>query len=103
MSSPNSAAREDIIEVLACEIDARPKSAPGPEQLASHVRGATRGPGSLLVYFDDEAAEVVAAFVEAERVCCAGIDWRIERGPGLRLRISAEDGQLAAIESLWKK
>ena len=94
--------RDEIIEVLDCDLDVRPKAAPGIDALAPHVRGVTRTAQAILVEFDDRAAETLAAFVEAERLCCAGIGWEIERSPALWLRITASDEQLTALESLWK-
>ena len=94
--------RDEIIEVLDCDLDVRPKAAPGIDALATHVRGVTRTAQAVLVEFDPQAGETLAAFVEAERLCCAGIGWDIERDAGLRLRIKADEVQLAAIESLWK-
>jgi hypothetical protein len=94
--------RDEIIEVLDCDLDVRPKAAPGIDALAPHVRGVTRTAQAILVEFDPQAGETLAAFVEAERLCCAGIGWDIERDAGLRLRIDASEVQLAAIESLWK-
>jgi len=93
----------EIIEILDCDLDVRPKAAPGVGQLLPHVRGTTRTMGTLAVEFDERAAETLEAFVEAERLCCANIGWKIEREPALRLRISAEDAQLNAIESLWNQ
>jgi len=93
--------RNEIIEVLDCDLGARPKAAPGIDALLPHVLRASRTPVALLVEFDDQAASTLEAFVEAERLCCAGIGWKIERDRGLRLRISAENAQLSAIESLW--
>ena len=94
--------RDEIIEVLDCDLDVRPKAAPGIDALAPHVRGVTRTAQAILVEFDVQAGETLAAFVEAERLCCAGIGWDIERDAGLRLRINAGEMQLTAIESLWK-
>ena len=74
---------------------------PGSSELLPLVRGTTRDDGSLVVEFDDGAAETLAAFVEAERLCCTGIGWDIERETGLRLRITANDAQLQALEGLW--
>jgi len=92
---------DDIIEVLECDFDVRPKGAPGVDQLLPHVRGVARVRGALVVEFDEQSIETLAAFVEAERLCCAGIGWEIVESPGLRLRITANDEQLMAIESLW--
>ncbi|MGH9203968.1 MAG: hypothetical protein ACRD2A_22300 [Vicinamibacterales bacterium] len=102
MSDMITERRDEIIEVLDCDLGARPKTAPGIDALLPHVRAATRTSGAVLVEFDDKAAPTLQAFVEAERLCCAGISWEIERTAGLRLRISATDAQLSAIESLWK-
>ncbi|TMG05596.1 MAG: hypothetical protein E6I09_04230 [Chloroflexi bacterium] len=102
MSERSSPDRDDIIEVLECDLGARPTTAPGVDSLVPHVRGVARTTGALLVEFDEHAAETLSAFVDAERICCAGIGWEIERGPMLRLRITAGDGQLEAMASLWK-
>ena len=93
----------DIIEILDCDLGARPKTAPGINALLPHARSTSRTADAVLVEFDPQAAETLQAFVEAERLCCAGIGWEIERASGLRLRISANDAQLSAIESLWKQ
>ena len=95
--------RDQIIEILDCDLGVRLRAAPGIDTLLPYVRNATRTPKSLLVEFDDQAAPTLEAFVEAERLCCAGIGWEIERDRGLRLRISADDAQLSAIESVWKQ
>jgi hypothetical protein len=97
----SAAAREDIIEILDCDLDARPKAAPGVDALLPHVRRVNTTHEALLVEFDEQAALTLEAFVEAERLCCAGIGWEIEREPSLRLRITAKEAQLQAIESLW--
>lgn len=98
-----SAQRDEIIEILDCDLGVRPKAAPGVPQLLPYVRRATRGNGALSVEFDAEAEATLRAFVEAERLCCAGIGWEIEHAPALTLRITAQEQQLEAIESLWKQ
>jgi hypothetical protein len=95
--------RTEIIEILDCDLGARPQAAPGIDALLPHVLRASRAPGALLVEFDERAAQMLEAFVEAERLCCAGIGWEIDRTSGLCLRISATDAQLTTIESLWKQ
>jgi hypothetical protein len=101
VSKRSAPAREEIIEVLDCDLGARPNSAPGIDLLLPHVRGVARSTVALTVEFDERVADTLAKFVEAERLCCAGIGWEIEGGPGLRLRITANEAQLHAIESLW--
>ena len=94
--------RDEIIEILDCDLGVRPEAAPGIDALLPHVLGVSRTPVALLVEFDTQARTTLEAFVEAERLCCAGIGWTIERDGGLRLRITALEAQIAAIESLWK-
>ena len=90
-----------LIELLDCDLDIRPKAAPVIDQLLPRVRGTKRIAATLHVEFDPGAAETLEAFVAAERLCCAGIGWEIQRGPPLVLRISANDAKIRAIESLW--
>jgi hypothetical protein len=94
--------RDEMIEVLDCDLGARPQAAPGIDALLPHVLRASRAPGALLVEFEHAAAATLEAFVEAERLCCVGIGWEIERDAGLRLRITTTGAQLSAIESLWE-
>jgi hypothetical protein len=101
MSERSLSTRDDIIEVLDCDLGARPAVAPGADALLPHVRGVSTSDGALLVDFDEQSAGTLEAFVAAERLCCAGIGWEIERGPLLRLRITANEVQLEAIKSLW--
>jgi hypothetical protein len=95
--------RDEIIEVLDCDIGARPAAAPSIDALLPLVRSANRTPDAVVVEFDESAAPTLEAFVEGERLCCAHIGWAIERDAGLQLRITATDPQLTAIESLWKQ
>ena len=96
-----STSGKDFLEVLDCEIGVRPKVAPGIGELLLLARRVTRPVGALLVDFDPAADETLASFVEAERLCCAGIGWEIEREPTLRLRVKANEEQLAVLEKLW--
>jgi hypothetical protein len=93
----------EIIQILDCDLGARPRAAPGIDTLLPYVRRATRMSDAILVEFEENAAQILEAFAEAERLCCAGIGWEIDRTASLRLRISATDAQLTAIESLWKQ
>jgi len=94
--------RNEIIEILDCDLAARPQAAPGIDALLPHVLRASRTPGALLVEFDLQVEPMLAAFVEAERLCCAGIGWEIELDTAVRLRITAADTQIDAIERLWQ-
>jgi len=97
-----SVRRNEIIEILDCDLGVRPKAAPGIDALLPHVLRASRAPGALLVEFDLQVEPMLAAFVEAERLCCTGIGWEIERDTAVRLRITAADTQIDAIETLWQ-
>lgn len=90
----------DAIELLACDIAARPRSAPLPDVLAPSMRDLDRAAGALTITFADEASDDIDAFAAAERVCCPGIAWDVRRDP-LRLTITAASAQLDAIEALF--
>lgn len=90
---------EDVIEVLACDIEGRPE-APGPEELAPFVQSASHSPTSITIDLDEAGRQVAEAFVAAEQICCSNIGWQLEDAPRLRLRITAEPQQLAALQSL---
>ena len=101
MSERSAPTQRDVIEVLDCDLEARSTEAPGIDALLPDVRGVSKTDRALLVDFDEQAAQALEAFVEAERLCCAGLGWEIERGPALTLRITANEVQLEAIKLLW--
>ena len=84
---------ENDLDTLSCEIALRPRGAPSLLEVVPAIRASRREPGALVVEFDGAAADTLAAAVEAERLCCAGIGWELEREP-LRLRIVAAPAQL---------
>lgn len=94
-------AREDLLEVIGCEIDRRPAQAPALYDLAPLVRRRTRVAGALLVEFANDARPTVEAFAAAERTCCASIGWTIENGDNVTLRITTNDAALDAIEAMF--
>ncbi len=91
--------REDLLEVLACDISDRP-AAPGPDELASFIQGASLTGDTLVLSLDEAGADVAQAFVAAEQVCCSSMDWRIVRSPKLALRITASPQQLQILAQL---
>ena len=91
----------ELLDVLECELEARPRGAPGVAELLSAVQGVQREPEALVIAFAPAALADVAAFVEAEQRCCAGIGWQLEQEPTPRLRISARPAQLDAIATLF--
>lgn len=98
MAKPNP---EDVIELLACDIASRPRGAPMPSALAPYIHSRHRTTGALAIAFAPEAADAVTAFAAAESSCCTGIGWHVERGPTVRLTITAAPEQLDAIEQIF--
>jgi hypothetical protein len=90
------------LETLACDFDRRPKGAPGFLDVAPSIRSLRRENGALVIGFDQAAAGSVAALVDAERRCCAGIGWELNVEPAPRLRITAAPAQLDLIEQVLR-
>jgi len=88
--------REDLLEVVGCEIGKRPADAPTLDDLGQHLLGVQRESDSITVRFAPEALVTLKAFVEAERQCCADIGWAVSDGPDVALRIEAGPAQLEA-------
>ena len=92
--------REDLLEVLSCDIELRPR-APVIGDLEPHVTGITRDDCALTVHFSPGAKETLEAFVEAERQCCAGIGWQVSECPDVALRIEAGPEALDALSLMF--
>jgi hypothetical protein len=92
--------REDLLEVLACEIGKRPAQAPTMDDLGPHLLGVERQSDSMTARFAPEALTMLKAFVEAERQCCAGIGWIVSEEPDVALRIEAGPAQLDAFAAM---
>jgi hypothetical protein len=91
----------DVIELLACDIEARPASAPGIDALMPHIERVRREAKQLIIEFAAGAAGTVEAFVAAERTCCGGIMWEWELDPAVQLRIGATPAQLDAMQAMF--
>ena len=92
--------REDLLEVVGCELGKRPARAPTLDDLGPHLLGVRRESDAITVRFAPEALATLKAFVEAERQCCAGIGWTVSEGPDVALRIEAGPAQLDAFAAL---
>lgn len=92
---------QQAIDVLACDITQRPREAPSIFDIAPSIRRMDRRADAVVVEFEPAAGDAVAAFVAAERRCCAGIGWELEREPALRLRVTASAGQLEVLVHLF--
>ena len=91
----------EMLDVLACDIGVRPKAAPGPMDIAPFVLDRTRSADAVTITFAPAGLQSVVAFVDAERLCCGGIDWQLQRAPILSLRIGASPAQLNVIEQMF--
>ncbi|MCH8052048.1 MAG: hypothetical protein IIC86_08535 [Chloroflexi bacterium] len=93
--------REDLLEVVSCELGKRPAQAPTMDDLGPYRLGVQRQSDSMTVRFVPEALVTLKAFVEAERQCCAGIGWSVSEGPDeVALRIEAGPAQLEAFAAM---
>lgn len=90
----------DILAVVGCQIDRRPV-APSVGEIASLVLASNREEGRLRLEFPRDARERVEAFAAAERVCCPGITWQVERGPTVRLWVTAAEAALDVIAAAF--
>jgi hypothetical protein len=92
--------REDLLSVVACDIDARPQ-APTVTDLAPLILGYTRSDGALNVRFPADALATVEAFAAAERQCCADIGWEVASGREVTLTVTTNAAALDVIESMF--
>ena len=89
----------ELIDLVACDLEARPKGAPGFDALAPYVLRVARAPAELTIAFAQEAVAEVEAFAAAERLCCSTLGFEVERDP-LVLTITAAPAQLDAMQQL---
>ena len=96
--------RDEILEVLSCEIERRPAGAPGPDDLARWLRGIERSEDGLIFEFCAEGLAEVSAFAQAEQECCGGLGWEVvEDGDAVRLRVTGTATRLDALAGLWRE
>jgi len=93
---------EDLLDVVGCDIQARP-DAPGLDELAANAGAATRTTDALTIAFPAEHRGTVEAFAAAERVCCSGIGWAVEGTGVVVLRITANETALDALEAIIQR
>lgn len=99
------AERQDQLQVLGCEIEARPAGAPGAADIAHALIEVEREAADVLVLsFERSATREVEAFVAAEQRCCAGLAWSVEaQADATRIRVAAGADQLDVIERLFAR
>ena len=91
----------EILDVLACDIQARPRGAASVFDLAPAVRRVRREPCALVIEFTADAAPAVAEFAAAERLCCPEIGWELHDEQTPTLRIRAMPAQLEVLQQLF--
>ncbi len=92
---------QDVLDVLVCDFQARPRGAASVFDVAPAVRGVRREAGALLIDFAPDAASAVAEYVDAERQCCRQIGWELSTEPAPLLRIAGTSAQLDVLEELF--
>jgi hypothetical protein len=74
------------LETLACDLSARPGSAPHFSAVEHAVRSVQRVQHTLVVDYDPAVAATLEAIVAAERLCCPELGWQLEAaGPDVNL------------------
>ncbi|HLZ71291.1 MAG TPA: hypothetical protein VKV26_15420 [Dehalococcoidia bacterium] len=92
---------QDVLDVLVCDFQARPRGAASVFDVAPAVQSVRREADALLIDFAPEAAPAVAEYIDAERQCCRQIGWELTLAPAPRLRISGTPPQLDVLEQLF--
>jgi hypothetical protein len=90
----------ELIDLVACDIGARPADAPAYDVLAPHVLAVDRTAATLKITFAAEATDDVEAFAAAERICCPTLGFDVQRDP-VALTITASPMQLDAMQQLF--
>lgn len=90
---------KDTLELLACDIDARPE-APAVDELLPFVTNVQRMPQTMVVTYQPMAASLFAAFAAAECVCCATLGWTVDNAAST-LTVTASVDQLDALQAVF--
>ena len=77
------------LQVVGCDIGARPAGAPVFEDVRSQILVVRREPERLTVEFSASAAKDVRAFVEAEQQCCSDLVFNVIPGDPALMQIDA--------------
>ena len=92
----------ELLNVLSCDIGARPAGAPSFDDIRPHLLTVRRDGATLTLTFHHSGAGLVQAFVVAETLCCGGIGWQFHASPTPTLTVEAPPDQLEALESMWQ-
>ena len=88
----------EALEVIGCDIHARPMDQPVWEDIKPYVVAIRREPGRLTVTFDPNAAPAVAAFVAAEQQCCSEVAFSVDSGAAATMHVIATVALLDMVE-----
>lgn len=86
------------LEVVGCEISARPSDAPAFEDIRPYIVSIGREPERLSIEFAASAAELVAAFVAAEQLCCSDLAFHVITGEHAVMQITATSELIDMVE-----
>lgn len=92
---------ERTLSVLACDISVRPNSSAGIDELLKHVRSVRLEHNRLIAEFDSAGTSDLHSFVEAEKMCCTTLFWKVAEFPEhIQMCVEGTYDQIAAIK-LW--
>ena len=86
------------LEVVGCDIGARPSGAPVFEDIKPHIISLQREPKRLSIEFAAGAGEQVAAFVAAEQMCCSDLAFNVITGERIVMLITATSDLVDMVE-----
>jgi hypothetical protein len=94
---------EETLRALSCDITIRPRSAPGIDALMPFVRKLRTQDDAVIVSFDQASKTTLQGFVEAERLCCTSLSWKIvEVTDAPELQIQGTPEQVSVIRQWFK-
>lgn len=100
--TPAERFRAEAIEILQCDIDARPE-APTIDDLAPHLASVAVEGELLIARFAPGALDLVSAFAAAECVCCGGLGWQVASSvESVTLSVTGTPPQLAALQRAFE-
>jgi len=92
---------KDMLEVLQCDIGARP-DAPTPDDLAPDLHAVSIEGDRLVLRFAHAGADAVRQFAAAECVCCGGMSWEVsETADAVLLTVSGTPAQMEIMATAW--
>lgn len=95
---------DESLHTLSCDISIRPRNAAGIVELLPFVRTARSDADKVIVHFDQAGEGSVNSFVNAERLCCAGLTWELTTVEnGLQLTVAGTTEQVSIIKQWFNR